>query len=384
VENRKITGTELSGGIDSSSVTALASRFSKIKTFSHILPDSKLGKMFPHKDEREFIQMLTEHCNISDKHFVTSEVSLLDTLQDHVEYYQSLSQQNFGVFSDQLYVKAQQEKVTVLLSGFGGDEVVTSQASGYLYELAQNKKWQVIKIDLKNRYPRKSSYNKALLKLYIKLKLPGFYSFLRILKPDKPWWRNKYKNLALNADYEKKLGVKKRYEEYYQNIARETLQDKNIERITHPHVSQRLEYCSLIARKYGIEYRYPLLDIRLIEFYLSIPPRLKARNGIGRYLIRRAMEGILPEKIQWRNDKSGATIPTVFMRLIQDKDQFEHLINSAKQNEIIKKYIDLNKYEQWFYNLSNRTKDDKFVNPGAFYTYIKLILFIKKNPSLFT
>lgn len=384
VENRKITGTELSGGIDSSSVTALASQFSQVKTFSHILPDSKLGKMFPHKDEREFIQMLTEHCNISDKHFVTSEESLLDTLQDHVEYYQSLSQQNFGVFSDQLYQKAREEKINILLSGFGGDEVVTSQASGYLYELARNNNWNEVKIDLKNQYPKNLNYTKALFKLYIKTKITDINKLIHYLKQGKPWWKNKYKNLALNADYEKKLGVKKRYEEYYQNIARQTMQDKNIERITHPHVSQRLEYCSLMARKYGIEYRYPLLDIRLIEFYLSIPPRLKARNGIGRYIIRRAMEGILPEKIQWRNDKSGATIPTVFMRMIQDKDKIEHLINSAKQNEIIKKYIDLNKYEQWFYNLSNRTKDDKFVNPGAFYTYIKLILFIEQNPSLFT
>ncbi|MCB2194295.1 MAG: hypothetical protein KQH79_00450 [Bacteroidetes bacterium] len=384
VENQKSTGTELSGGIDSSSVAALASQFSKIKTFSHILPDSKLGKIFPHKDEREFIHMLTEHCNISDKHFITSEKSLLDSLQDHLEYYQSLSQQNFGVFSDQLYEKAQQENVTVLLSGFGGDEVITSKASGYLYELAQNSNWQEIKVDLKNQYPKKISFTKSFLKLYIKSKLPGIYNFLRVLKPDKPWWKNKYKNLALNANYEQKLRIKKRYDAYYRAIARETLQEKNIERITHPHVSQRLEYCSLIARKYGIEYRYPLLDIRLIEFYLSVPPRLKARNGIGRYIIRRAMEGILPEKIQWRNDKSGATIPTVFMRMIHNKDQFEQLISSAKQNEIIKKYIDLDKLEQWFYNLSNRTKDHKYVNPGAFYTYIKLILFIEKNPSLFT
>lgn len=384
VENQKNTGTELSGGIDSSSVTALASTFSEIKTFSHILPDSKLGKIFPHKDEREFIQMLTEHCTISDNHFITSEKSLLDTLQDHLEYYQSLSQQNFGVFSDQLYAKAQQENVNVLLSGFGGDEVVTSQSSGYLKELAQQNAWQEVKLDLRNQHPKKSNYIKAFLKLYIKSKLPGFYNFLRILKPAKPWWNNKYKNLAINPVYEKSLGIKKRYDNYYEKIARETLQAKNIERITHPHVSQRLEYCSLIARKYGIEYRYPLLDIRLIEFYLSIPPRLKARNGIGRYIIRRAMEGILPEKIQWRNDKSGATIPTVFMRMIDDKDQFAQLITRAKQNEIVKKYIDLDKYEQWFYNLSNRTKDHKFVNPGAFYTYIKLILFIEKNPSLFT
>ncbi len=383
VESQKITGCELSGGIDSSSITALASKFSEIKTLSHILPDSKLGKLFPHKDEREFIQLLTEHCNIADRHFVTSEESLLETLKDHIEYYQSLSQQNFGVFSDQLYEKAQHENVTVLLSGFGGDEAVTSQSSGYLKELAINKKWLELKTDLKNQFPQKTNYTKAFLKLYLRSLLPGIYRFLSSINQSKPWWNIKYKNLALNPRYEKRLTIKKRYVDYYKKIGGETLQAKNIERITHPHVSQRLEYCSLIARKYGIEYRYPLLDIRLIEFYLSVPPRLKARNGIGRYIMRRAMEGVLPEKIQWRNDKSGATIPTVFMRMIHDKDQFEQLISNAKQIEIITKYIDLDKYEQWFHKLCNRTKDNKFVNPGAFYNYVKLILFIQKNPSLF-
>ena len=374
--NSKITGTELSGGIDSSSITTIASQFSEIKTFSHILPDSKLGEIFPHKDEREFIHLLGSHS-------ITSEVSLLRSLKDHIKNYKNLSQQNFGVFSDQLYLQAQQEKVNVLLSGFGGDEVVTSQSSGYLNELAKNNEWKELKTDLKNQYSNKRKYPQALIKLYLKTKLPRIYNLLRTLKFQKPWWYAKFKNLALNHNYKKQLNIKKRYFDYYKNIERITLQEKSIERITHPHVSQRLEYCSLIARKYGIEYRYPLLDIRLIEFYLSVPARLKARNGIGRYIIRRAIEGIVPEKIQWRNDKSGATIPTVFMRMINEKSEIEKIIEQAKTNEQIKTYIDLEKYEQWFNKLCKRTKESKFINPGAFYNYLKLILFIQENPSLF-
>ena len=385
INDNQHLGCELSGGLDSSGITAIAAQFAKPKTFSHVMPDHLLGKIYPFKDERDFINLLADYCHITNSNFITSEESLLQALQEHIDNYQNLSQQNFGIFSDQLYQSAQENDVNILLSGFGGDEVVTSKSSGYLNELARNSEWKELKKDLKNQHKKQFNYFKALLKFVVKSKLPGIYRILIMLKFQKPWWHNKYQNLAINADFEKKYQIKKRYVDYYKKLAQDTLQEKNIERITHTHVSQRLEYCSLIARRYGIEYRYPLLDIRLIEYYLSVPIRLKARNGIGRYIIRRAVEGIVPEKIQWRNDKSGATIPTVFMRTMNDKKQIEEVIQRAKKNELIKTYIDVDNYEKWFLKLCERSEtQNKFINPGAFYNYLKLILFIETNPSLFT
>ena len=47
-------------------------------------------------------------------------------------------------------------------------------------------------------------------------------------------------------------------------------------------------------------------------------------------------------------------------------------------------YIDLDKYEQWFYKLCERSEETQSnINPGAFYNYLKLILFIEKNPKFF-
>lgn len=379
-KSHKYIGSELSGGVDSSSIAALASKFVPLKTFSHILPDHLIGKIHPFKDEREFIHLLGDFCNISERHFITSEVSLLNTLKQHVKDFKNLSQQNFGIFSDQLYKKAEEQNIEVLLSGFGGDEVVTSKSASYLTELAKNKQWEEIKIDLKNQYPSQTVF----FKKYFKLRLKDLFPALKRLRFKTAWWKPKYNNLALNKDFEKNAKIKKRYFEYYQNMQTHSLQERNIERITHPHVSQRLEYCSLIARKYGVEYRYPLLDIRLIEYYLAIPPRLKARNGIGRYIMRKAIEGIVPPKIQWRTDKSGATIPTVFMRMMRDENEIADLIERARTNPLVRKYIDLDKYEQWYDKLRRRSEgNQKYINPGAFYNYLKLILFIENNPGLF-
>ncbi len=380
IKRMESVGAELSGGIDSSCITAIASSIKPIKSFSHILPDHKLGRIYPFKDERVFINLLVDHCKIKSQNFVSSEESLLKTLKENIVSSKSLFQQNFGIFSDQLYEKASQENVTVLLSGFGGDEVVTSKSSGYLKELVVNRKWEELKVDLKNQNPNYFKYLKTYIKIYLKSRFPK----VRKLRYQKPWWTYKLKNFAITESFFKSYKVKERYYSNYKKLDVPGMQQKNIKRIVHPYVSQRLEYCSLIARKYGIEYRYPLLDIRLIEFYLSVPTRLKARNGIGRYLIRRTIEGIVPEKIQWRNDKSGATIPTVHMRMVNDWEQILEVIKRAKSNKLITQYIDLNKYEQWFDKLRKRSeKKYRYINPGAFYNYLKLILFIEYNPSLF-
>ncbi len=378
-------GTELSGGLDSSTVTAIASQFTQLKTFSHVLPDHLLGKIHPFKDERKFINLLANYCKIPEKHFITSEnKTLVEVIDQNVLNFKSLTQQGFGVFSDHLYQTAMQENISVLLSGFGGDEVVTSKSLGYITELAANKQWKELSEDLKNQSHDRFQYLKTIAKYKLKSKLPFVSKVVALIKNGKPWWFGKFNNLAINRDFSDRLNIKERYFSNYEKAGNLSLQEKNIERITHPHVSQRLEYCLLIARKYGIEYRYPLLDVRLIECYLAIPARLKARNGIGRYAIRKAIEGLVPEKIQWRNDKSGATIPTVFMRTINDQNRISEIINKAKSNKTIKRYIDLDKYEQWFHKLCKRSEEtQKYINPGAFYNYLKLILFIEKNPKLF-
>jgi len=380
-----VTGTELSGGIDSSSITAIASQFSEVKTFSHILPANLLDKIYPFKDERDYINLLDDFCEIQDRYFISSEnKSLIQALEENIIDYKGITQQNFGVFSDQLYRQVAKENTSVLLSGFGGDEIVTSKAKGYLDELTTNNQWKELKREIKSQETNRFKYLKTLLKYFLKIKTPFVYKLLTFTKNKRPFWIEKFENLAINKTFSEELKIKTRYFNYNNRPDNSSLQEKGISRITHPHVSQRLEYCSLIARKYGIEYRYPLLDIRLIEFYLSIPTSLKARNGIGRYAIRKAVEGIMPKEIQWRNDKSGATIPSVFMRMLNDKEQIFDIINRAEKIESVKKYIDLEKYEQWFQKLCRRSENkEKNVNPAAFYNYLKLILFIEKNPSLF-
>ena len=47
----------------------------------------------------------------------------------------------------------------------------------------------------------------------------------------------------------------------------------------------------------SIEARVPLLDHHMVEFSMNIPSRLKLKNGIPKYILKKALRGILPDDI---------------------------------------------------------------------------------------
>jgi asparagine synthase (glutamine-hydrolysing) len=69
----------------------------------------------------------------------------------------------------------------------------------------------------------------------------------------------------------------------------------------------------------GLELRVPFLDHRLVEFAFTLPQTLKIRHGQGKYLLRRAMAGVLPDAIL-RRPKKGFPVPTEFWLRSQLRD----------------------------------------------------------------
>ncbi|MDF1502348.1 asparagine synthase (glutamine-hydrolyzing) [Roseisolibacter sp. H3M3-2] len=55
----------------------------------------------------------------------------------------------------------------------------------------------------------------------------------------------------------------------------------------------------------SIESRLPFLDHRVIEFGLALQERVKLRDGFGKWILREAMRGRLPDAIRVNRDKRG-------------------------------------------------------------------------------
>jgi asparagine synthase (glutamine-hydrolysing) len=63
-----------------------------------------------------------------------------------------------------------------------------------------------------------------------------------------------------------------------------------------------------MSMAHSIETRVPLLDHKLVEFAATIPPAMNLRGGTTKYVLKRAMKGILPDRIINR-PKQGFAIP---------------------------------------------------------------------------
>ena len=59
-----------------------------------------------------------------------------------------------------------------------------------------------------------------------------------------------------------------------------------------------------MAASRGIEVRYPFVDLRLFQHVSAIPGEWKRKEGFSKFLLREAMEGILPETIRMRRRKA--------------------------------------------------------------------------------
>ena len=58
----------------------------------------------------------------------------------------------------------------------------------------------------------------------------------------------------------------------------------------------------------SVEARVPYLDHKLVEFAMSIPSQLKYRDGETKYILKRALEGVIPERVLNR-EKKGFGVP---------------------------------------------------------------------------
>jgi asparagine synthase (glutamine-hydrolysing) len=60
-----------------------------------------------------------------------------------------------------------------------------------------------------------------------------------------------------------------------------------------------------MGRRFGLELRNPLLDVRLVEFVLRTPPDAFFRDGITKWLLRRSLHDVLPPLVRDRTDKGS-------------------------------------------------------------------------------
>jgi asparagine synthase (glutamine-hydrolysing) len=105
-----------------------------------------------------------------------------------------------------------------------------------------------------------------------------------------------------------------------------------------------------MSMAHSIEARVPLLDHELIEFAATIPPELRLRGGVGKYVFKQALRGVLPAQTLDR-PKRGFAVPLArwlrgplsgFVRdlLLSEKARRRHVLNPDYVEKLLRRNRD--------------------------------------------
>jgi asparagine synthase (glutamine-hydrolysing) len=377
-------GSELSGGLDSSAVTGIASQFleeegKKLTAFSNLFAENGTVDF---KDEREFIRYMTDFRSLPWHGIDQHQSTIPEILRHSLKVHSCFVQQNFNIFSKSLYEKAGSEGIQVLLSGFGGDELVSARTAFPWNELINQREWRIIRDELFHKgFSLKSILKSTRIIInYLRYLLNTETHTSGVFT--KELLDKRFRNFPLQEDFSIKHRLRQRLSENFRREKKTALAARQSDRIMLDHLPQRMEYCYAAAAHYGIEYRYPLLDVDLVEMALAFPPWLKQHHGTNRYMFREAIRGFVPEEIRTRNDKTGATIPQTLQSLVNDRDEILNVIKKGTEIQFLHEIFDFSKFIEWYERLVRRDPSDtNYLNPGAFYDYLMILLYYIEKPS---
>jgi asparagine synthase (glutamine-hydrolysing) len=326
IDNLETTGFELSGGLDSSSIVSwikYKKPEKKITTFSMNFTSLK------DCDESDYIDAMDEQYSLNMQRLDTDKMdyNLKYSLENNYKlnpYWPIFITYTMG-FS--VLERAKELNVKTILTGQGGDHILAGNLY-ILHEYFRTFQWLQLYREMKY-FPKKIN----ILKQYLLAPLLGEKNIQKL----------KFIYRKVQGKKQIKKLDKIDFEEFSSFYVGNSMSFKyDIIQVLHSSLSVLMNssYYSVAEEHFGIEFKHPFFDRRLIEFMLSLPPKFKYSEGISKRLLRTAMKGILPEKIRQRTDK--AEFSEVLRQQIDaiDLDELFHNANLARLGLVDQKKLD--------------------------------------------
>ncbi|MEW6031423.1 MAG: asparagine synthase (glutamine-hydrolyzing) [Bacillota bacterium] len=286
-------GACLSGGLDSTSIVRVMNELleaqdrdagsmgARLQTFSAVFDGDPI-------DERDYIEEAVQGTRAEPNYIHPTPHEFVTELESFV-WHQEEPTVSTGPYAQWRVMRGASEKVKVLLDGQGGDELLAGYVpyhAVYLRQLLRERRfglwlreawaakdvlWPLVRRRLLERSPRRRIDEPGLIRDEFRASVAE----PRDLRPQADLKDRLLRDLTLYS-----LPCLLRYE------------DKN-------------------SMAFSMESRVPFLDQELVEHILSLPPEAIISSGWSRAVFRKAMSGIIPEKIRRRRWKVGFTTPEI-------------------------------------------------------------------------
>ena len=299
-------GAFLSGGLDSSIIVGLMSIImdEPVKTFSIGFEE----KCF---DETKYARIVAEHFG-TDHHEYIVKPDAIEILPKLVWYYDEPFADASAI--PMYYItKMAKEKVTVVLTGDGGDE---SFAGYYRYkDYYLGKRYNVIPKVIRRIIPTlvntipitKGRYNfVGYAKTFVNsFELPMDDKYIEYLST----FNIEMKENLYSYAFKRAVKSNNQFKQFFDKSSGwSTLAQMQYVDIKTSLPEDMLVKVDRMASANAIETRAPLLDYPLMEFAATIKPDLKLKGLNGKYILKQSMKELLPREII-RRKKAGFAVP---------------------------------------------------------------------------
>jgi asparagine synthase (glutamine-hydrolysing) len=315
-------GTFLSGGIDSSLVTAVACQVSrhKINTFSIAVDDGKFN-------ESKYATQVAQHLQTQHHEFRVKEKEVVELLSHLLPVYDEPFADS-SALPTMMVSRLAKKYVTVALTGDGGDELFMGYGM-YLWAKRLSERWvpfsrhslfAVSKL-MTDKYLRSGNLfaydDKQNIKSHI---FSQEQYFFREQELEEILVGGKFDFEKINTNNPTKRKLK---EEEQQSIwdFNYYLKDDLLVKVDRA------------SMHYSLETRVPLLDYRIIEFAFNLDSELKIKDKTMKYLLKQVLYDYLPKEI-FDRPKWGFTIPLKKWL----KTDLRYLLEKYTSREVIERH----------------------------------------------
>ncbi len=304
-------GSFLSGGIDSSVVTALASKHRPdLHTFSIGFKDE------PFFDETEYARMVAKHCKTEHTVFSLSN----DDLYTHVHSILDYIDEPFADSSAiAVYILSKETRkyATVALSGDGADELTggyNKHAAAYrVINKGWKENWVSALQPIWESLPQ--SRNNTVANKFRQLQ--RFAEGMKMNSKDRYWrWASLADESSASKIIHPQVLQKLEQEEYDKRKsillktipATESINDILLTDMQLVLPNDMLTKVDLMSMANGLEVRVPFLDFEVVAFLFSLPGDYKINASLRKRIVQDAFRDLLPPAL-YNRPKKGFEVP---------------------------------------------------------------------------
>ena len=340
-------GSYLSGGIDSSFVTILsASKYGKqLKSFTGAFDEG------PEYNELIYAREVAKAANSKLYEVIPTEQEFIELLPKLI-WHLDEPVAGPGVFPQYIVSKLASEHVKVVLGGQGGDEIFGGYARYIVAYLEQALKGAIFESNEEGEHI--VSLSSILPNLpFLRTYTPMFKDFMRKEVFDS--MERRYFHLINRMGLSESFLTKEFLAQYNEDEMFEkfsivfnhpdTLSYFN--KMTHfdmvASLPGLLQVEDRVSMAVSIESRVPLLDRRIVDLISRMPAGMKFKGAEMKYLLKRIVKDIIPDKILNRKDKMGFPVPLDLWAKNKAKDFILDTLlskNARERNIVDPKYVE--------------------------------------------